>query len=891
MKPLKLIFQGFNSFSERAEIDFEKLSANGLFGIFGKTGSGKSTILDCIMYALYGKASRSQNIKEYVNNKSNSAFVDFTFEVLSLGERKKYNVRRTIKINKKGLSDTTASLSVWQDDGYAPLDGDVNGRLKGIIGIGYEEFSKCIILPQNEFASFVKATATNRLAHVCKLFNLEKYDSLLLNALKKRSAEITVQHASVEGEAKQYEKFTDEYYTSLKTAENAQIQRILELNAKRATLDEIVREGAELHSITLQYERVKKEIETLLASSLNVEQLRRKIELRNVAVKVAEAFTALIAEENALAKLLNEGNELEQNRLRIFAEYTSVLEDAKKDRQGEINLLTDKIAKLKANESIVDEIEKLRVNYKKAEDALRLAEGKINALTRDKEGLLVELAKLGNPQEELDALFEGVGSSALKEELLLEKAYFEDKLCAIKDYEGDGLYPVVYNEINRKLKEISLRIANLQGVKADANALEQGLNAIRLRTERISSLKEDLSKLEASLATEQKQMENFDAEIQRLRGEGEVKKQHLQTLSQEVGLDVSARSKFKAGIEKFTNDCERVKKELNACREKEKRLSEQKADVLVSIASVGERISAIKITVEEKKRTYADALLEGGFESGGQAQAYALDEKTFLEYNLKVKDYDERLGESQTLLKTLEKKLEGVNFDATSYVTAKDALTTTVEVIGREEGELKAIRKDIEITEKTFEEMKEVFKRRDELANKLSLCRQLSDVLSSHSLLNFIAEEYLSEICFSASRTLLMLSSGKYDLVYDEVSTVGKGKGFYVMDNTNCGELRGVSTLSGGETFLVSLSLALALSQAICEKTMRPVEFFFLDEGFGTLDADLTDVVLNSLEKLKGENFTIGLISHVPELKQRLQCKLLVKSATQTEGSKIEEIY
>ena len=146
--------------------------------------------------------------------------------------------------------------------------------------------------------------------------------------------------------------------------------------------------------------------------------------------------------------------------------------------------------------------------------------------------------------------------------------------------------------------------------------------------------------------------------------------------------------------------------------------------------------------------------------------------------------------------------------------------------------------------------------------------------------MEFVAEECLQSVASGASARLLSLTGGRYFLRYDG--------GFLVGDNFNGGQTRGVYTLSGGETFLVSLSLALALSAEICAKSLRPIEFFFLDEGFGTLDEHLVDVVLDSLEKLKGEHFSIGIISHVEELKHRIDKKLLVKKATEKYGSRIQ---
>ena len=111
-------------------------------------------------------------------------------------------------------------------------------------------------------------------------------------------------------------------------------------------------------------------------------------------------------------------------------------------------------------------------------------------------------------------------------------------------------------------------------------------------------------------------------------------------------------------------------------------------------------------------------------------------------------------------------------------------------------------------------------------------------------------------------------------------------KEFKVGDNRDGGNLRAVKTLSGGETFLVSLSLALSLSASICQKSRRPIEFFFLDEGFGTLDEKLVETVMDVLGKLS-KSFSVGLISHVEELKRRIENKILVTGATEVKGSTI----
>lgn len=159
------------------------------------------------------------------------------------------------------------------------------------------------------------------------------------------------------------------------------------------------------------------------------------------------------------------------------------------------------------------------------------------------------------------------------------------------------------------------------------------------------------------------------------------------------------------------------------------------------------------------------------------------------------------------------------------------------------------------------------------------MLERLKKLLEGNKFMEYVAEEYLQTVALNASERLLTLTDGRYFLRYEG--------GFFVGDNFNGGAFRAVSTLSGGETFLVSLSLALSLSAEICARSLRPAEFFFLDEGFGTLDEKLVDTVMDSLEKLRSEKLAIGIISHVEELKHRIDRKITVIRATEKHGSQI----
>jgi exonuclease SbcC len=144
----------------------------------------------------------------------------------------------------------------------------------------------------------------------------------------------------------------------------------------------------------------------------------------------------------------------------------------------------------------------------------------------------------------------------------------------------------------------------------------------------------------------------------------------------------------------------------------------------------------------------------------------------------------------------------------------------------------------------------------------------------------YLANERLVEICRLASRQLDELTGGRL-----EIGARPKD-GFYIRDYGNGGAERPPGSLSGGETFLVSLSLAIALSDTI-QLGRAPLEFFFLDEGFGTLDGDLLETVMASLDRLRSRNRAIGVISHVAQLREWIPRRLIVSPADERHGSRL----
>ena len=249
-------------------------------------------------------------------------------------------------------------------------------------------------------------------------------------------------------------------------------------------------------------------------------------------------------------------------------------------------------------------------------------------------------------------------------------------------------------------------------------------------------------------------------------------------------------------------------------------------------------------------------------------------EKCFADSSL-LKLKQEKVNEFNNNYKLLELQkmsLEAENLksiDANSLKETEEKINSLNEVVKELSGNIGRLSAELERITIDNQKLKEITVSLEDFTHKLDLVKELSTVLRGKALAEFVCEEYLQEVTESANQKLEILMDGRYTLKFEN-------KEFFVEDNFNDGKIRPASTLSGGETFVVSLSLALSISNAISMLSSRSMDFFFLDEGFGTLDSELCSIVINSLYKLESQNLKIGLISHVAELEESIKNKVIV---------------
>ena len=212
MKPIKLKIKGLNSFIEEQIIDFNKLTDRGLFGIFGPTGSGKSTILDGITLALYGEVSRKSS--NYINTNCDSLSVSFEFQI-SGSMARTFLVEREFKREKKtGNTRAYGAKIVETTSGQVEIIADkstlVTKACEEVIGLSIDDFTRTVVLPQGKFSEFLKLEGRQRREMLERLFNLQDYGDNLSYKLNNEISKVKTENNVMIGQLKGYEDINDE---------------------------------------------------------------------------------------------------------------------------------------------------------------------------------------------------------------------------------------------------------------------------------------------------------------------------------------------------------------------------------------------------------------------------------------------------------------------------------------------------------------------------------------------------------------------------------------------------------------------------------------------------------------------------------------------------------
>ena len=286
-----------------------------------------------------------------------------------------------------------------------------------------------------------------------------------------------------------------------------------------------------------------------------------------------------------------------------------------------------------------------------------------------------------------------------------------------------------------------------------------------------------------------------------------------------------------------------------------------------------QKLIGLDLRIKDIDKNLHIRLTELGF---GNIEAVKLNFKDQIELDAiekEIKDYENKVSNLSSIIKTLDSKLAGRGVDEEEFKMLEIEAKEKQIALSDLNKSLILESKKLDELKLKLESIKEILEKKNKIEKKQAILKELETLFKGNKFVEFVATERLKYVSREASKRLLDITGGGYSLETDDDGI------FLIRDNKNGGVLRDTSTLSGGETFLASLALALSLSAEIQLKGTAPLELFFLDEGFGTLDDNLLEVLMSSLEKIHNDKLKIGLISHVESVKQRVPVKLIVTPA------------
>lgn len=574
----------------------------------------------------------------------------------------------------------------------------------------------------------------------------------------------------------------------------------------------------------------------------------------------------------------HELNKVEKINLEESNEKTTLLE-SKEEKLKELILEFSKIeATLEYENKKIEELnisieEVGEVNeerLKSLEEEFNTLKDKIEEFNLKKENLEKNLEKLKEEKNNLENIFN-------KAEVILCEKIVREKEIASKVKELDKELKLKNSELNSiknelKIEDIKLENDLILKKEKEKNLLEKEIRILRTQLEESNKIKDELREKRDALKEDYlSQKSLLDGKVEVYREKERMIKGSLKGLIDEA-LPIE-KIDIKGLLEDLQLEIDYIEKSyLNLSEEKEK-LEKAFNNMNQEMAVTKERVNSLKLRKENEEKKVNLALEEEGFKTILEVKEGILSKDEKEKLKILIEEYHNNLIKVRANIELLIKKLNRKSLTEEEWtMVLQEKNNTEKELKEVEELKIRLVTES-ESIKKKLEEQRDILHIKAKQEHKLALLSDLEKLFKGKKFVEFIAANQLKYISIEASKKLKDITNGVYGLEVDE-----NGK-FIIRDYKNGGAERDASTLSGGETFLASLALALSLSSQIQLKGTAPLELFFLDEGFGTLDDNLLDVVMSSLERLHHERLSVGIISHVESIKNRVPVKLILTPA------------
>ncbi|MGL5209989.1 SbcC/MukB-like Walker B domain-containing protein [Cetobacterium sp.] len=998
MRPIRLEITGLQSFSKKQIVDFDALTTLGLFGIFGETGSGKSTILDAMIFAIFDEiprtmGSKGKNIRPCLNQDSDILEVYFKF---ALG-KDIFEITRCYKkkFSRKGEEKFEQSnpILILNGDVIADTVKNVEGKINEFFGISVNDFTRSVVLPQGKFSEFLKLKGADKMTMLENIFDLERYGTKMSEKIKVRNNKLKEEITSLENQIKGKGDCSLETINNLKATLATKEE---EYNNLLSSKKELSQEYSELKELKILFEKLESYTYELQRLDLDKEDINL---CKNILTKheVAQSFKSVIDEiTNLKESIFNNQNNLLKSKstLENLSSALENLKEQEREKQIELDKLILELNNLKVDHTELDNLRKgdqyirsLKFKEKLLEETLIDSNSISSNLKSLYEKLKVDNLSLESENNNLQNLEKIDKDKLISLEDEIKKLNADIKLLEEKLKEKNKLEVEIKEDnslkisITAELENCLIQIKNINQQHLESKAFEISKNLIHgescpvcgskdhpnpakeiqnIDTSILDELSKNKERLEKSILeidtklnyrleklSELNRLDNIDILKSALKikenniNDLKVKEKEILENEKELNNKIST---LKSNIKNSSSNITQKENDLNKLKEKltlyEKEILEERENIsLLKLESDSlDFISSRKTLLENMDKEYRevfnkkenlDISLRGVrdniFKDFNAIQTLSLEVISLEEKNNHLKDsYNDKkewlkieatkngfLSIEDILnhilenskINILKDKISSYEIDSIRYQSLKDEVMKSIdnrvfnkdrwsELEEKLEGltikennlfkEITEHRGDLNRLEQLALESKELLEKIDKLILKQDDIITLQKKFEGRKFVKFLARKKLDYIAYEASKRLQKITRGRYIL------TVDNNCDFNIVDAFNSNFTRECSTLSGGETFIVSLVLALALSSQLQLKGKIQLEFFFLDEGFGTLDATLLDRVIEILEEIRWKDaMKIGIISHVEDLKIRIPRRLEVTPAVPGESGSI----
>ena len=917
MKPLKLTMSAFGSYAGKNVIDFTG-QQQGIFLITGDTGAGKTTIFDAITYALYNQTSGGERngnmMRSQYAQPETETYVELEFlyrgQTYRVRRNPDYKITKTLKNGKIREQKVPHSVELTLPDGtvFPEKKNATDAKIIEILGLTADQFSQIVMIAQGDFLKLLYTKSDERKMIFSKLFRTDIYWKIQEN-LRRKSMEmderIQENDRAFEQEKSRIMPLPESEEIPLDELVERLRERLKdalkEQNLRRANVEELnkkITKYEEINKLFVSLEKIRQTGKELEARQAESKERRKQIENARKADKVLVAEQQNLRQQQAVeqsAQAIAKMTETLANDQEMFETLKTQLQEAEAKQKREATDIQKKMLALEQSFPSYEALQNARAEEQQAkkvwedlgktsEESFHKQEAGIAALKEQqkRQEQVVEQTKKNWEQASHSA------SESAKHYEHMYEAFLKEQAGILAENLSAGCpCPVCGSTVHpdpAKLSDHAVTELEVEQAKKTRAAAEEKRDLAHAAFE---TEKTEKQKLAQAVEKEEADFVLAQTIAKQQRKEAEQNYVSLQKIAEQIREKLvypslaEAKKQYAAmqkALEAAEQEIERKRQKVSELAEAMNTLKGQK------LAEEENQKTAKKLAVKTEKE-YAKLLEKSGFVSEETYHLAILPERSRSKLEREEKEYESQCLRQQSEQKLLEKQVSGKTYTDTTELNEQ----------------LKAEKQALKEAEKTYMELHTAYENdRSVLQNcavylekgkKLesedqvikSLSKTANGRLSGSAKIDFetyIQRQYFKQIIHEANKRLLTMSNHQFILKLKEEANTGRktneGLDLSVYSLVTDSE-RDVKTLSGGESFLAALAMALGLSD-IVERSAGAIhpDMMFIDEGFGSLDAQSRQQAIEVLAELAGDSRMVGIISHVTELKEQIDRKLVV---------------